>query len=486
MRPSTFIPHMSSNRSYVFSAHSRLTGTGNPGMTNPDCSEAEHRDGSGFLEVNTFREESLVLKKFQFSASIDTRAYAFGSAIKERTYSFTPKYRFGFNNQEQENELGEYYSFEYRIHDARLGRFMSVDPLAPEYPWNSPYAFAENRVIDGIDLEGAEFQPINAKGEACKAEDATDYKYVGFQWNGKGWEAPAGTVPSARLEKGDFIVNYSSEIENNNYQISTDPCMSPCSTALSGRINGWNPKAIATISFESKATRTLTDVGGLGTVSIPNESNAVTFTLNGADKIGVKPCEIITGIGNYQTPVTASIENAVATIKEQYHAGNISGQDVLDQYQEDKRVTRQVALGNVTGLEDGGYFLDIFTGGGKYLISKSMVFMEKLALKKLAAKGGSNTIYRVVSNGEAADVLANGFRQAPISSKVASYEGKLFWTNMKDAEWYHNWVGEGNQILKIKVNNSFIFENGTDVGRQFYYVSPERMQLFNSVIKSVK
>jgi hypothetical protein len=57
---------------------------------------------------------------------------------------------------------------------------------------------------------------------------------------------------------------------------------------------------------------------------------------------------------------------------------------------------------------------------------------------------------------------------------------------MEDAKWYHNFVGEGNQILKIKVNNSFIFENGADVGRQFYYVSPERMQLFNSAIKSVK
>ncbi|MBL7811115.1 MAG: hypothetical protein JNL57_02740 [Bacteroidetes bacterium] len=87
---------------------------------------------------------------------------------------------------------------------------------------------------------------------------------------------------------------------------------------------------------------------------------------------------------------------------------------------------------------------------------------------------------------EAADVLANGFRQAPITSKISSYECKLFWTNIEDAKWYHNWVGEGNQILNIKVNNSFIFENGADVGRQFYYVSPERMQLFNSAIKSIK
>ena len=34
---------------------------------------------------------------------------------------------------------------------------MSVDPLFRSYPWNSTYAFAENRVIDGIDLEGLEY-----------------------------------------------------------------------------------------------------------------------------------------------------------------------------------------------------------------------------------------------------------------------------------------------------------------------------------------
>lgn len=46
--------------------------------------------------------------------------------------------------------------FKYRVHDPRIGRFLSIDPLAPKYPWNSPYAFSENRVIDGIELEGLE------------------------------------------------------------------------------------------------------------------------------------------------------------------------------------------------------------------------------------------------------------------------------------------------------------------------------------------
>ena len=42
------------------------------------------------------------------------------------------------------------------MHDPRVGRFFATDPLEKSYPWNSPYAFSENRVIDGIELEGGE------------------------------------------------------------------------------------------------------------------------------------------------------------------------------------------------------------------------------------------------------------------------------------------------------------------------------------------
>ncbi len=87
-------------------------------------------------------------------------AYAFGSGIKERTASFTKKYRFGFNNQEQETELGEYYGFEYRVHDARLGRFLSVDPLAQKFAFATPFNFAKNKPIQFIDFLGcAEADP---------------------------------------------------------------------------------------------------------------------------------------------------------------------------------------------------------------------------------------------------------------------------------------------------------------------------------------
>jgi len=72
----------------------------------------------------------------------------------------TKGYRFGFQGQEKENEIygeGNASFYKYRISDNRLGRFFAVDPLAAKYPYNSPYAFSENRVIDGIELEGLEY-----------------------------------------------------------------------------------------------------------------------------------------------------------------------------------------------------------------------------------------------------------------------------------------------------------------------------------------
>ncbi len=49
-----------------------------------------------------------------------------------------------------------HYDYGFRIYNPAVGRFLSVDPLMKEYPWNSTYAFAENDVIRCIDLEGLE------------------------------------------------------------------------------------------------------------------------------------------------------------------------------------------------------------------------------------------------------------------------------------------------------------------------------------------
>jgi len=86
-------------------------------------------------------------------------------------------YRYAFQGQEVDNELkgeGNSVNYKYRMHDPRLGRFFAVDPLAAQYPYNSPYAFSENRVIDGIELEGLErAKPYNHR-EYIKCDNFRD------------------------------------------------------------------------------------------------------------------------------------------------------------------------------------------------------------------------------------------------------------------------------------------------------------------------
>ena len=68
-------------------------------------------------------------------------------------------YRYGFQGQEKDDEIkgeGNSLNYTFRMHDPRVGRFFAVDPLFRAYPFNSPYAFSENRVIDAIELEGGE------------------------------------------------------------------------------------------------------------------------------------------------------------------------------------------------------------------------------------------------------------------------------------------------------------------------------------------
>ena len=68
-------------------------------------------------------------------------------------------YKYKYQGQERQDELDlNWDSFKWRNYDYAIGRFMSVDPLAEDYNYQSPYNFAENRVVDGNELEGLEWE----------------------------------------------------------------------------------------------------------------------------------------------------------------------------------------------------------------------------------------------------------------------------------------------------------------------------------------
>lgn len=89
--------------------------------------------------------------------------YPFGMLVPSR-HGSSDSYRYGFQGQEKDDEIkgeGNSINYTFRMHDPRIGRFFAVDPLAMNYPHNSVYAFSENRVMDGVELEGLEFLSIN-------------------------------------------------------------------------------------------------------------------------------------------------------------------------------------------------------------------------------------------------------------------------------------------------------------------------------------
>jgi RHS repeat-associated protein len=76
-----------------------------------------------------------------------------------RKYAAGTSYRYGFNGKEKDNEVkgeGNEQDYGMRIYDPRLGRFLSVDPLTTEFPWNTPYDYAENDPVGSIDFDGLE------------------------------------------------------------------------------------------------------------------------------------------------------------------------------------------------------------------------------------------------------------------------------------------------------------------------------------------
>jgi len=88
--------------------------------------------------------------------------YPFGMSMPERSYSSTAAgYRYAFNGKELDpvgmGGGGSTYDYGFRIYNAQIGKFLSVDPLTKSYPSWSPYPFAMNSPISGVDLDGLEY-----------------------------------------------------------------------------------------------------------------------------------------------------------------------------------------------------------------------------------------------------------------------------------------------------------------------------------------
>ena len=113
--------------------------------------------GNVLAVINDRKVDSLNgTTKIGFNAVVisATDYYPFGMAIDSRSYT-SSLYRYGFNGKELDKETGE-QDYGERMYDPRLAKFLSIDPYSNHYPELTPYQFASNRPIQGVDLDGLE------------------------------------------------------------------------------------------------------------------------------------------------------------------------------------------------------------------------------------------------------------------------------------------------------------------------------------------
>jgi RHS repeat-associated protein len=162
-------------------------------------------------------------------------------------------YRYSFQGQERDDEVkgeGNSVNYKFRMHDPRVGRFFAVDPLTGRYPYNSPYAFSENRVIDAIELEGLEkfiihtysFAPFNTFGGGFHG-DGINRKFgdniKDISKNDKTTNYRIGGRANVDLQSGTAVLkgNGSYSYNSGTGESIDEGCYSPAHLSKIGKLN---------------------------------------------------------------------------------------------------------------------------------------------------------------------------------------------------------------------------------------------------------
>jgi RHS repeat-associated protein len=117
-------------------------------------------------------------------------------------------YRYGFNGKENDQEWGKLIQdYGFRLYNPAIAKFLSVDPLSPAYPELTPYQFASNRPIDGIDLDGLEWwrMALIKKVEYREIKNASDVIHTGLAVPYNAVGEGINLLPKLWNAAGDFL-----------------------------------------------------------------------------------------------------------------------------------------------------------------------------------------------------------------------------------------------------------------------------------------
>ncbi len=222
------------------------------------------------------------------------------AGISSKALNGAPPNKKKFVSQELDEDLGlNWYQFRFRNHDPQIGRFVQIDPLAPQYVHNSTYAYAENDVIRAIDLEGLEKYIVTFRAfipqEKVRNPDPTrnDKHFAGD--NRRGYQANSSSYRTSQSVNVDFDNDKMSLLQN--YAASTtglDKNGQPLTSSFPGKAgtvrgnvdafeNGAND---AFIKFDTHAKNKLValapGIDGIIDFTItPNEDGSFNYSIKG-------------------------------------------------------------------------------------------------------------------------------------------------------------------------------------------------------------
>ena len=203
----------------------------------------------------------------------------FGVELDGRTVS-VDGYRYGFQDQEKDDEIkgeGNSVNYNFRMHDSRLGRFFTSDPLYKNFPWNSTYAFSENRLIDGLELEGLQVILIG------KNVSATLIGANGFT------EAGIAIGPDGIYTYGSYGYGFETDLANVSSKISVT-------------------------YFPDMPS--VNDAKGSGSaIYLGTSESGMNFSISGVESSGYKGINLQSGIGAGISPINVGFIKSETSIK---------------------------------------------------------------------------------------------------------------------------------------------------------------------------
>jgi len=141
-------------------------------------------------------------------------------------------YKYSFNGMENDNEVkgdGNSVDFGARMYDPRLGRWQAVDPLAEDYNYNSPYAFQENKLGIGVELEGLEMVPFSSEIDGLSYFSSTSVQRIRRSITVTNYETYGNTTRSSSITinlgskvKQSHVTDYSAKVISDNLNSSNN------------------------------------------------------------------------------------------------------------------------------------------------------------------------------------------------------------------------------------------------------------------------